>query len=64
METVYETITRLIEEKKSNHIAPVSITFNDIKKARDKLLRDELNNLCLEKKIMEIRLINETSITI
>lgn len=64
METVYETITRLIDEKKSNHIAPVSITFNEIRKARDKLLRDELNNLCLEKKIKEIRLINETAITI
>lgn len=64
METVYETITRLIDEKKSNHIAPVSITFNEIRKAMDKLLRDELNNLCLEKKIKEIRLINETAITI
>ena len=64
METVYETITRLIDEKKSNHIAPVSITFNDIKKARDKLLRDELNNLYLKKKIKKVRLINETAITI
>ena len=64
METVYETITRLIDEKKSNHIAPVSITFNDIKKARDKLLRDGLNNLCLEKKIIQVRLINEKAITI
>ena len=35
METVYETITRLIDEKKSNHIAPVSITFNDIKGSKD-----------------------------
>ena len=64
METVYETITRLIDEKKSNHIAPVSITFNEIRKARDKLLRDELNNLCLENKIMKVRLINEKAITI
>ena len=64
METVYETITRLINEKKSNHVVPVSITFNDIKKARDKLLRDELNNLYLEKKIKKVRLINETAITI
>ena len=64
METVFETITRLIDEKKSNHVAPVSITFNEIRKARDKLLRDELNNLCLEKKIKKVRLINETAITI
>ena len=64
METVYETITRLIDEKKSNHIAPVSITFNEIRKARDKLLRDELNNLYVEKKIKKVRLINETAITI
>ena len=64
METVYETINRLIEEKKSNHIAPVSITFNEIRKARDKLLRDELNNLHTEKKIKKVRLINETAITI
>ena len=64
METVYETITRLIGEKKSNHIAPVSITFNEIRKARDKLLRDELNNLYLEKKIKKVRLINEKAITI
>ena len=64
METIYETITRLIDEKKSNHIAPVSITFNEIRKARDKLLRDELNNLYLEKKITKVRLINENAITI
>lgn len=64
METVYETITRLINEKKSNHIAPVSITFNEIRKARGKLLRDELNNLYLEKKITKVRLINENAITI
>ena len=64
METVYETITRLIDEKKSNHIAPVSITFNEIRKARDELLRDELNNLYTEKKIKIVRLINEKAITI
>ena len=45
METVFETITRLIKEKKDNHVAPVSLTFNEIRKARDKLLREELNNL-------------------
>ena len=64
METVYETITRLIEEKKSKHIAPVSITINEIRRARDKLMRDELNNLYLKKKIKKVRLINETGITI
>ena len=64
METVYETITRLINEKKSNHIVPVSITFNEIRKARDKLLRNELNNLYSEKKIKKVRLINETGIII
>ena len=64
METVYETIARLIEEKKSKHIAPVSITINEIRRARDKLMRDELNNLYLENKIKKVRLINETGITI
>ena len=64
METVYETITRLIEEKKSKHIEPVSITINEIRRARDKLMRDELNNLYLENKIKKVRLINETGITI
>ena len=64
MESVYETITGLIEEKKSKHIAPVSITINEIRRARDKLMRDELNNLYLENKIKKVRLINETGITI
>lgn len=64
METVYETITRLIDEKKSNHIAPLSITINEIRKARDKLLRDELNSLYIKNKIKKVRLINETGITI
>ena len=64
METVFETITRLIKEKKDNHVAPVSLTFNEIKKARDKLLREELNNLYLNKKIKKVRLINDTAITI
>ena len=45
MGTVFETITRLIQEKKDNHVEPVSLTFNEIRKARDKLLREELNNL-------------------
>ena len=64
METVFETITRLIKEKKDNHVAPVSLTFNEIKKARDKLLREELNNLYLDKKIKKVRLINDTAITL
>ena len=64
MEPVFETIARLIDDKQSNHVVPVSITFNEIRKARDKLLRDELNNLYLEKKIKKVRLINETAITI
>ena len=64
METVFETITRLIKEKKDNHVAPVSLTFNEIRKARDKLLREELNNLYLDKKIKKVRLINETAITL
>ena len=64
METVFETITRLIKEKKDNHVAPVSLTFNEIRKARDKLLREELNNLYLNKKIKKVRLINDTAITL
>ena len=64
METVFETIVRLIEEKKSKHNAPVSITVNEIRRARDKLMRDELNNLYLSKKINKVRLINETGIII
>lgn len=64
METVFETITRLIKEKKDNHVAPVSLTFNEIRKARDKLLKDELNNLYLNNKIKKVRLINDTAITL
>ena len=64
METVYETIVRLIEEKKSKHIAPISIIINEIRRARDKLLRDKLNSLYLEKNIKKVRLINEISIII
>ena len=64
METVFETITRLIKEKKDNHVAPVSLTFNEIRKAREKLLREELNNLYLNKKIKKVRLINDTAITL
>lgn len=64
METVFETITRLIQEKKDNHVAPVSLTFNEIRKARDKLLREELNSLYLDNKIKKVRLINDTAITL
>ena len=64
METVFETITRLIQEKKYNHVAPVSLTFNEIRKARDKLLREELNSLYLDNKIKKVRLINDTAITL
>lgn len=58
METLMETIQRMIADRQERHIEPCHIPYVDLQRERNKMLHDELNGLYHDGKVDVVKLIN------